>query len=70
MGKDFAPELSAAPTKEATRILQEWNRGDQNAFARLMPLVYEELRGAGGISTALSAPDHTLPTTALVHEAY
>ena len=36
--------MSIAPTEEVTRILQEWNHGDANAAARLMPLVYEELR--------------------------
>ena len=62
--------MSAAPTQEATRILQEWNRGDQNAFARLMPLVYEELRRRAAEYLRHERPDHTLQATALVHEAY
>ena len=62
--------MSAPPTQEATRILQEWNRGDQNAFARLMPLVYEELRRRAAEYLRHERPDHTLQATALVHEAY
>jgi len=62
--------VSAAPTQEATRILQEWNRGDQHASARLMPLVYEELRARAAEYLRHERPDHTLQPTALVHEAY
>ena len=62
--------MSAAPTQEATRILQEWNRGDQHASARLMPLVYEELRARAAEYLRHERPDHTLQPTALVHEAY
>ena len=36
--------MSIAPTKEVTRVLEEWNLGDKDAPARLMPFVYEELR--------------------------
>ena len=62
--------MSIAPTEEATRILQEWNHGDQNASARLMPLVYEELRVRAAEYLRHERPDHTLQPTALVHEAY
>ena len=62
--------MSIAPTEEATRILQEWNNGDQNAAARLMPLVYEELRVRAAEYLRHERPDHTLQATALVHEAY
>ena len=62
--------MSAAPTQEATRILQEWNHGDANAAARLMPLVYEELRVRAAEYLRHERPDHTLQATALVHEAY
>src|SRR5260370_39620103 len=64
------PEVSMAPTEEVTRILQEWNHGDANAAARLMPLVYEELRRRAAEYLRHERPDHTLQATALVHEAY
>jgi RNA polymerase sigma factor (TIGR02999 family) len=37
---------------------------------RLLPLVYEELRALAHRQLAGERPDHTLRTTALVHEAY
>lgn len=62
--------MSIATTEEVTRILQEWNRGDQDAPARLMPFVYEELRLRAAEYLRRERPDHTLQATALVHEAY
>ena len=62
--------MSVAPTQEVTQILQEWSHGDQNAPARLMPLVYEELRRRAAEYLRHERPDHTLQATALVHEAY
>ena len=57
-------------TETATRILQEWRHGDEGAPARLMPLVYEELRRRAADYLRLERPDHTLQATALVHEVY
>jgi len=51
-------------------LLQEWSLGDKNAAARLMPLVYEELRRRAVQYLRSERPDHTLQATALVHEAY
>jgi RNA polymerase sigma factor (TIGR02999 family) len=55
---------------DATQILQEWDEGDKNAAARLMPIVYEELRRRAAAYLRRERPDHTLQATALVHEAY
>lgn len=56
--------------RDATIMLREICTGDQAAAARLLPLIYTELRGlAGGYFRGQSA-DHTLQPTALVHEAY
>ena len=62
--------MSIAPSEQVTRILQEWNHGNANAAARLMPLVYEELRQRAAEYLRHERPDHTLQATALVHEAY
>ena len=62
--------MSSAPTEQVTRILLEWNHGDQDAPARLMPFVYEELRRRAAEYLRSERPDHTLQATALVHEAY
>jgi RNA polymerase sigma factor (TIGR02999 family) len=57
-------------TQEITRILKEWDSGQADAAARLMPLVYEELRSLARNHLARERGDHTLQPTALVHEAY
>jgi RNA polymerase sigma factor (TIGR02999 family) len=55
---------------EVTQILQRWSAGDKEAAARLMPLVYEDLRRRAEEYLRRERPDHTLQPTALVHEAY
>jgi RNA polymerase sigma factor (TIGR02999 family) len=62
--------VNDAPIETVTRILQEWSHGDEGAPARLMPLVYEELRRRAADYLRRERPDHTLQATALVHEAY
>src|SRR5437868_10859417 len=59
-----------ATRTDATRILKEWSEGDKDAPARLMPLIYEELRRRAAEYLRHERPDHTLQATALVHEAY
>ncbi|MGE0759340.1 MAG: ECF-type sigma factor [Pirellulaceae bacterium] len=44
--------------------------GDPHASAKLLPLVYDELRNLAAARMASERPDHTLQTTALIHEAY
>lgn len=55
---------------DLTQILQAIDRGDAGASARLLPLVYEELRHLAAARLAREATGHTLQPTALVHEAY
>src|SRR5690349_2859388 len=55
---------------EVTRILSELERGDGQASAQLLALVYDELRKLAAQKMANEAPGHTLQPTALVHEAY
>ena len=43
---------------------------DGHVMDRLLPLVYDELRGMAHGYLLGERPDHTLNTTALVHEAY
>jgi RNA polymerase sigma factor (TIGR02999 family) len=45
-------------------------RGNQEAAEKLVPLVYEELKRLARRHMRRERPDHTLQTTALVHEAY
>jgi RNA polymerase sigma-70 factor, ECF subfamily len=61
---------SSATAQEVTQLLADWNHGDQAALQKLTPLVYEELRRLAHHYMETQRPDHTLQTTALVHEAY
>ena len=51
-------------------MLSSMRRGDREAEARLMRLVYRELRSRAGRYMRGERPGHTLQPTALVHEAY
>ena len=53
-----------------TDLLVDWSKGDKDALSRLVPLVYDELHKLAGRYLRRERPDHTLQTTALVHEAY
>jgi RNA polymerase sigma factor (TIGR02999 family) len=53
-----------------SQLLVDWRNGDQSALAKLMPLVYEELRRIASRYMAGERRNHTLQTTALVNEAY
>ncbi|MFN0130783.1 MAG: sigma-70 family RNA polymerase sigma factor [Verrucomicrobiales bacterium] len=57
---------------EVTHILQAAQRGEvnQNVTAKLLPLVYDELRRLAAHQMAGEQPGQTLQATALVHEAY
>jgi RNA polymerase sigma-70 factor, ECF subfamily len=55
---------------ETTRLLSQWRAGEQAAFDRLLPIVYEELRRLASSYMRSERADHLLQTTALVHEAY
>jgi len=55
---------------EVTRLLEAATRGDDRALDRLIPLVYDELRGIAARRMSAERNGHTLTTTALVHEAY
>ena len=51
-------------------MLREWCDGDRAAFDQLMPLVYDELHHQAALFRRRERQDHTLQTTALIHEAY
>lgn len=55
---------------EVSQVLAALNAGEPEAAARLLPLVYEELRRLAAARIAAEAPGQTLQPTALVHEAY
>ena len=55
---------------EITQLLADWSEGDEAAFKKLLPLVYGELHRLANAYMRRERQDHTLQTTALVHEAY
>ena len=55
---------------DVTRMLLAIERGDQQASADLLPLVYQELRRLAADKLSREKPGQTLQATALVHEAW
>lgn len=53
-----------------TQVLQDASAGCESAAGRLLPLVYDELRGLAQHYLNQERREHTLQATALVHEAY
>ena len=62
--------MRTPPAKDVTELLIDWSNGDQEALNKLMPLVYDELHRLASRYLRRERPNHTLQTTALVHEAY
>lgn len=62
--------MADAESTEVSRLLVAWRNGDRDALERLLPLVYDELHGLAARYLRGERPDHTLQTTALLHEAY
>jgi RNA polymerase sigma factor (TIGR02999 family) len=62
--------VSEDQSRQFTQLLQGWAQGDAQALRALMPLVYKELRSLAHYHLRSERPDHTLESTALVHEAY
>jgi RNA polymerase sigma factor (TIGR02999 family) len=52
------------------QLLADWHAGDDDALREAVPLVYEELRRVAHQYLRKERSDHTLQSTALVHEAY
>jgi RNA polymerase sigma-70 factor (ECF subfamily) len=55
---------------DVTALLAELARGNAEAGEKLVPLVYQELKYLARSCLRRERPNHTLQTTALVHEAY
>jgi RNA polymerase sigma factor (TIGR02999 family) len=62
--------LSQLSPKTVSELLANWNAGDEEAFRAAVPLVYDELRRIAHHYLRSERPDHTLQSTALVHETY
>ena len=63
-------EDRVAPPGDVTVLLGRLRTGDREAFDRVFPLVYGELRRIADRQLRGERSDHTLQPTALVNEAY
>jgi RNA polymerase sigma factor (TIGR02999 family) len=62
--------MSEQPAQPVSELLAKWRAGDEESLRRMVPLVYGELRRIAHRHLRNERRDHTLQTTALVHEAY
>jgi RNA polymerase sigma factor (TIGR02999 family) len=57
-------------SKPLTELLVNWEKGDKDALNAILPFVYDELRRIAHRCLQRERPNHTIQSTALVHEAY
>ena len=62
--------MGSSHSNEVTDLLVRWSQGENAAREKLVPLVYDELRRLARRLLLGQRVDHTLQSTALVHEAY
>jgi len=55
---------------QISRLLHAWSGGNREALDDLLPLVYDELHRQAHRFLRRERQNHTLQTTALIHEAY
>lgn len=70
LGRLKGVRVSESSPQPVSALLMKWRAGDQGALQALIPLVYQELRRIAQHHLQQERPDHTLQSTALVHEAY
>jgi RNA polymerase sigma-70 factor, ECF subfamily len=64
------PGQPGAEKHDVTELLVRFREGDREAEAQLIPLVYAELRRLASRCLNRERGNHTLESTALVHEAF
>jgi RNA polymerase sigma-70 factor (ECF subfamily) len=62
--------VTQSSPSDVTLLLKRLSNGDQDALAQLIPLIYDELHRLAAFHLQRERAEHTLQTTALVHEAY
>lgn len=61
---------NACSPNQISHLLHAWSAGNREALDDLLPLVYEELHRQAHRFLRRERQNHTLQTTALIHEAY
>ena len=62
--------MDESSSQSVSVLVAKWQAGDESALEALLPVVYDELRRLAHRYLQKERPDHTLQSTALVHEAY
>jgi len=62
--------MDPATPQDVTLLLHAWSRGEESALDKLVPLVYRELHRRAHRCMAGERAQHSLQTTALIHEVY
>jgi len=62
--------MTSPDDEDVTRLLNDFSRGDPEAFDRIIPIVYQELRQIAERHMCRERADHTLQPTALISEIY
>jgi RNA polymerase sigma factor (TIGR02999 family) len=62
--------MSRDESHPVSELLLKWREGDAEALQALIPLVYADLQAVAHRYLQRERDDHTLQTSALVHEAY
>lgn len=70
LGMCVGGTVNQAPSGSISQLLGQWQAGDAEALGTLVPLVYADLRQLAHRHLRKQQSNHTLQSTALVHEAY
>lgn len=62
--------MNEAQSGEITQLLVAWSHGEETALEMLTPIIYGELRRLAQSYMRQERADHTLQSTAVVHEAF
>ena len=67
---EWAPGACDLDDQATHDLIAKWRAGDEQALKELLPLIYEQLHRVARQHLRHQRVDHTLQTTALIHEAY
>lgn len=62
--------MDPTPSSQIGELFLSWGKVDGGTLNEILPLIYDELRRLARYHLRQQRPNHTLQTTALVHEAY
>lgn len=62
--------MGGESSRPVSELLFDWGNGDRKALEAILPLLYDELRRQAHYYLRRQRANHTLQSTALVHEVY